>query len=220
MPLARQAQTLDPVQQAHLVAYVAHTAYASCRNLVIVRLSFEGWLRATEIAGVRWRMVMDASGAIVDVLRLEDVATKGRSGRVVRLPPTAVAALVALYHDRPPATRNDFVIRFRKASLDRVIRSQAVQALFHGWYTELRFHGASSHSGRRTGITHAARHLTPPLSLRDVQIRAGHTTIATTQRYIDPNPEADQALARLSMIRPVMVKAGLRSLDVRAKAAR
>lgn len=222
MALARQAQTLDPVQQANLVGYVAHAPYAPARNVVIVRLSFEGWLRATEIAGVRWRMLMDASGSIVDVLRLEDAATKGRSGRVVRLPPTAVAALVALYDERPPMTVNAFVVHFRKASLDPVIRSQAVQALFHGWYQALHFHGATSHSGRRTGITHAARNLAPPMSLRDVQIRAGHTTIATTQRYIDPNPEADRQLALLSMIRPVMVKASIRPLDAagRAEAAR
>jgi integrase len=218
MPLRRQAQTLDPVQQANLVAYVAKTPYAPARNVVIVRLSFEGWLRAKEIACVRWRMVMDASGQLVDVLRLEDAASKGHSGRVVRLPPTAVTALWALYDDAPPATPDAFVVRFRKASLDPVIRSQAVQALFHGWYAALRFHGASSHSGRRTGITHAARHLTPPMSLRDVQIRAGHTNIATTQRYIDPNPEADRGLAMLSMIgRPVMAKAGFRSVEVNAR---
>lgn len=220
MALARQAKTLNSAQQSNLVAHVAESLYAALRNVVIVRLSFEGWLRACEIAGVRWRMLVDASGAIVDVLRLEDTASKGRSGRVLRLPATTLAALEALYDEAPPRTLDAFVVRFHGASIDPVNRSHTVQALFRKWYRALHFYGATSHSGRRTGITHAARHLTPPLSLRDVQIRAGHTTIATTQRYIDPNPEADQALAQLSMIRPVMVKAGLRSLDARAKVAR
>jgi integrase/recombinase XerD len=191
------------------MAHVARTPYAPARNVVIVRLSYEAWLRAKEIAGVRWRMVMDAQGRLVDVLRLEDRAAKGRSGRVLHLPPTCAAALEDLYADTPPAAPDTFIVRFRKRSLDAVVRSQAVQALFREWYADLGFHGASSHSGRRTGITTAARSLGAGMSLRDVQLRAGHTNIGTTQRYIDPNPEADRALARLSMIKPVMVKATL-----------
>ncbi len=209
MPLQRQANTLTHVQRAHLEAYVARTPYAPARNLAIVRLSFEAWLRATEIGGLRWRMVTDISGHLVDVLRLEDRASKGRSGRVIHLAPTTVAALERVYDEAPPGDLDAFVLRFRKASIDPVVRSHVIQVLFRGWYRALRFHGASSHSGRRTGITTAARSLGPGMSLRDVQLRAGHTSIATTQRYIDPNPEADRALARLSMIRPVMVKAAL-----------
>lgn len=209
MALTRQAKTLDSIQQAHLLAYAAGTAYAPKRNVVIVRFSYEAWLRAKEIAGVRWRMVMDAQGRLVDVLRLEDTASKGRSGRVLHLSSTCAAALADLYADAPPAAPDTFIVRFRKASLDLVIRSQAVQALFREWYDDLGYAGASSHSGRRTGITMAARSLGPGMSLRDVQLRAGHTNIGTTQKYIDPSPEADRQLARLSMIKPVMAKAGL-----------
>jgi integrase/recombinase XerD len=166
-------------------------------------------------------MVRDAQGRPDDVLRLEDGASKGRSGRVLHLSSTCAAALADLYDEWPPATLDAFVLRFRKASRDPVIRSQAVQALFRAWYAALRFHGASSHSGRRTGITTAARSLGPGMSLRDVQLRAGHTHIGTTQRYIDPNPDADRALARLSMIPLVMAKAGGRSVtSVRAGGAR
>jgi integrase/recombinase XerD len=161
-------------------------------------------------------MVMDVGGHLVDVLRLEDTASKGRSGRVVRLPPTAIAALEALHDAAPPTSPDAFIVRFHNASIDPVIRSQAVQALFRAWYTAMHFHGASSHSGRRTGITHAARSLGPGMSLRDVQMRAGHTNIGTTQKYIDPNPDADRQLAMLSMIRPVMAKAALGSV-VRAE---
>lgn len=210
MSLTRQAKTLDEVQQAALLAHVARMEYAPARNVVIVRLSFEAWLRAKEIACARWRMVMDVSGRLVDVLRLEDRASKGRSGRVLRLSPTAFASLETLYDAAPPPGPDAFIVRFRKYSLDPVTRSQAVQALFRAWYRALGFRGATSHSGRRTGITKAARNLGPQMSLRDVQLRAGHTKIATTQRYIDPNPEADLALAMLSMIRPVMLRAALR----------
>jgi integrase/recombinase XerD len=63
--------------------------------------------------------------------------------------------------------------------------------MFQRWYRHLGFLGCSSHSGRRTFITGAARKIsTVRGSLRGVQLIAGHTNLRTTQRYIEPNPEA------------------------------
>jgi len=46
--------------------------------------------------------------------------------------------------------------------------------------------GCSSHSGRRTFITNAAKKISSVGgSLRDVQMLAGHSSLAVTQRYIE-----------------------------------
>ena len=68
---------------------------------------------------------------------------------------------------------------------------QAIVNMFHRWYRHLGFSGCSSHSGRRTFITNAARKIsTAGGSLKDVQELAGHSNLRTTQRYIDANPDA------------------------------
>ena len=58
--------------------------------------------------------------------------------------------------------------------------------------------GCSSHSGRRTFITRAARLVHKAGgSLRDVQLLAGHRSIQTTQRYIDGDSDAQRKLVSL-----------------------
>ena len=57
------------------------------------------------------------------------------------------------------------------------------------------FTGVSSHSGRRTFVTKAARSVFGVGgSLRDVQYLAGHASLQMTQRYVDCNPEAQRKL--------------------------
>lgn len=51
--------------------------------------------------------------------------------------------------------------------------------------------GCWSHSGRQTFITSAAKKIsTGGGSLHDVQMMAGHSSLAVTQRYIEGDSEA------------------------------
>lgn len=58
--------------------------------------------------------------------------------------------------------------------------------------------GCLSHSGRREFITNAVRkNSTVGCSLRNVQMLAGHSSLAVTQRYIDGDSEARKKIVDL-----------------------
>ena len=69
---------------------------------------------------------------------------------------------------------------------------------FRDAYRAIGVDGCSSHSGRRTFITRAARLVHKAGgSLRDVQILAGHRSIQTTQRYIDGDTDVQRKLVAM-----------------------
>ena len=66
--------------------------------------------------------------------------------------------------------------------------------LFLNIYRAAGFEGASSHSGRRTFITELA---SKGVSVRVLAELAGHSSIQTTQSYIDVNPQQMSAAVEL-----------------------
>ena len=69
---------------------------------------------------------------------------------------------------------------------------------FRKVYKALGLEGCSSHSGRRTFITNAARKVSSVEgSLRDVQLLAGHKSLNMKQRYVEANTQAQRALVKL-----------------------
>ncbi len=69
---------------------------------------------------------------------------------------------------------------------------------FKRLYRTLGFDGCSSHSGRRTFITGAARKVSVAGgSLRDVQQLAGHASLQTTRRYVEGGTDAKRRLVAM-----------------------
>jgi integrase/recombinase XerC len=78
------------------------------------------------------------------------------------------------------------------------LSAAAVQLWFHRLYKSLGLAGCSSHSGRRTFITRAARKVSEAGgSLRDVQQLAGHASLAMTQSYIEGDTAAKRRVVAL-----------------------
>jgi integrase/recombinase XerD len=157
-----------------------------------VLLSLKAGLRAAEIAQLEWAMVLEASGRVSSSIEIDDRIAKKGSGRRVPMHPDLQDALTALLRRTEPSGR---VIRSIRGD---GMQPNSIVNWFAVLYRELGFDGCSSHSGRRTFITQAAR-LTHKAggSLRDVQLLAGHRSIETTQRYIDGDTDAQRKLVAL-----------------------
>jgi integrase len=162
------------------------------RNRLIVLLSIKAGLRAAEIAKLTWDMVLGAGGEIGAVLELQDQAGKKGSGRSI---PLHVDLRKALAVVRQSTIDGGPVIRSERGG---PMTPLSIVVWFSRAYEALGFDGCSSHSGRRTFITRAARLVHKAGgSLRDVQLLAGHRSIQTTQRYIDGDSDVQRRLISL-----------------------
>lgn len=186
----KQAKVLSAEQLSDLLLFAETTRHPH-KNRVIVLLSAKAGLRAAEISNLTWQMVCNADGQIGNLIELHDAAAKKRHGRTIPIHPDLQAALVMLLQFR----KGNYVISSE--------RSQKMQPLsivvwFNRAFNALDFKGCSSHSGRRTFITQAARLVHKAGgSLRDVQMLAGHRSIQTTQRYIDGDTDAQRKLVAM-----------------------
>jgi integrase len=193
--LGKQAKVLTEGQIKAALGAVAERRYPE-RDRVMVLLSVRAGLRAKEIAMVRWGMVTDAEGNVGEALHLVNGASKGkRGGRTVPLNKELRAALLALKALHPGAEAADRVIHSER---DLGMSAGSVQVWFHRLYASLGFAGASSHSGRRTFVTRCAKKIVEAGgSLKDVQELAGHSSLSTTQRYIQGDTEAKRKVVDL-----------------------
>ena len=189
----KQAKTLSAAQIKTALAYLATTRNAE-RDLVMFLLSVRAGLRACEIAGATWHMVMDSEGAVADVLAVEDRIAKKKAGRTIPLANDLKVALQALHGKRNPAPSDRIIYSERREGMSA---ATVAQRFFH-LYARLGFTGCSSHSGRRTFLTNCARKISlVGGSLRDVQMLAGHADLTTTSAYIEADPEAARKVVNI-----------------------
>src|SRR3954447_22522863 len=188
----KQAKILSDTDLQDLLVYATTRRYPH-RNVVIVLLSVKAGLRAGEIAKLTWDMVLDPRGEVGTVIELHDRAAKKRSGRLIPIHSELRKALTGW---RLMTGSTGPVIRSKRGK--GAMRPISIVMWFATAYRALGLGGCSSHSGRRTFITRAARSVHKAGgSLRDVQLLAGHRSIQTTQRYIDGDSDAQRRLVSL-----------------------
>ena len=197
MGLGKQAKVLTRPQIEVVTSYLSRKRNG-LRYQTIFLLSTRAGLRAKEISDLTWSMVLGSDGELSPLINLTNSASKGQSGRIIPINKTLLTHLSQLYEVervKRGFTTDNRIIRTERSNSTT---PQVIVNLFKGWYTELGFVGCSSHSGRRTFITNAARKIsTVGGSLRDVQFLAGHSSLQTTQRYIEGDTQAQVKIVDL-----------------------
>lgn len=196
MALTRQAKTVTNGEFKRLLDHASRTRNPE-RDSVMVLLSFKAGLRAKEIAQLTWSMVTTATGELADVIALTNKASKGKNGgREIPMHPLLFQALSTLRDVVGDKARPERAVIYSERA--RSMSPETVRLWFFEQYRRLGMRGASSHSGRRTFLTAAARKAGEAGgSLRDVQALAGHKDLSSTQRYIEESKNAKRKLVNL-----------------------
>ena len=183
MPLTKQAKTMNQTMEKSILNHLENTRHP-LRNKVIFLLSVKAGLRAKEIAQLKWSMLTDANGNLADSINLVNTVAKGKhGGRVIPSNKDLQTALVVLKTEMGGQVRPETTV----ISSERggPMSPITITNWFFNLYKELGLEGCSSHSGRRTFATRAAKAIIGAGgSLKDVQELMGHSSLAMTQRYI------------------------------------
>jgi integrase/recombinase XerD len=189
----KQAKVISQKQEKVVLDYLK-SRWSPERDRAMFLCSIKAGLRAQEIARLTWRMVLNSENEVGDCIALENTASKGNSGRTIHMNASLKDALQELY--KRSDTRPDSPVF--KSVRNGAMSPRTVTMWFLELYGDLGMAGCSSHSGRRTFITRAANKIIEAGgSLRDVQQLAGHTSLQTTQAYIEGNSAAKQKVVDL-----------------------
>lgn len=187
------AKVLRPAEVHKLLKHVCGQRYPD-RARVIILLSFRAGLRACEISGLRWSMLLASNQKVGSQLTITTSIAKGRSSRRIPIHPELKAALISLHNLANKPTDGPVILSERKCQM----KPGSIVNWFRVAYDALGLEHCSSHSGRRTFITTGARLLAKSGgSLRDIQELAGHRSLTTTERYIEGDRDAQRRLINL-----------------------
>lgn len=191
--MGTSAKVLGAGDVRRLISHVRKRRH-SARDYVMVLLSFRAGLRAGEIAGLDWTMVLRPNGDVGFEIDIGSKIAKYGSGRRIPLNPELRRAMMKLHRIYSYPLRGPVINSERGGHMT----AKGIVNWFGEVYGDLGMDGCSSHSGRRTFITRSARLLAKAGgSLRDVQELAGHRSLTTTERYIQGDRDAQRKLVRL-----------------------
>ena len=198
MGVGKQSKTLNKSQIKMVGEYLLSNRYG-LRDQTIFYFSIKCGLRSKEISHLKWWMVMDSDGSVGNYLNLPNSSSKGKSGRVVPLNKDLKKNLEMMLDEHRTLSDFDpqtsFIVRTERS---KSTSPQSIVNMFQRWYGNLELVGCSSHSGRRTFITETSKKISMVGgSLRDIQMMVGHSSLQTTQRYIESDSECQRRVVDL-----------------------
>lgn len=139
--MSQPARVLEEADVRRLLKHVRSHRHAT-RNHVMVLLSFKAGLRACEIAGLEWPMVLRPDGRLDRHISVARQIAKNGSPRRVPVNPELSVALTRLHVSMARPRKGAVVQSERGAKM----RPRSVVNWFAATYAELGLAGCSSHS--------------------------------------------------------------------------
>lgn len=189
----KQAKVLTEAELKKVIKVCSLTRHAD-RNRFIVYLSVLSGMRAIEIANLKVKNIVSPTNDILDEIVLDKTQTKGNKTQTVFVG-KALKREIARYLGKFPnllKNKEGSLIRTQKGKTT----SGTIQYIFKNIYELANIPNATSHSGRRSFITNLSE---KGVSVRVIQELARHSSLQTTQRYIDVSvPKLKNAVDLLS----------------------
>lgn len=186
-----QAKTLSESELKIVLAVIAQGRNPD-RNRIMVLLSHYGGMRVGEIAALQIPDVINPAGNVNDEIRLTPEQTKGSKSRVVMVSEKLKREIINYTRALKITYQPGPFIRSQKTRTG--FSSNSLGQEFKKIYQRAGLVGATSHSGRRSFITHLAA---KGVGVRVLMSLAGHKSISTTQVYIDFNDQMKKQAVNL-----------------------
>ena len=196
----KQARVLNEKELNLLLLYI-NTRKHAARDRAIVLMTFFAGMRIGEVAATKIKDVLANDGTVKHEINLTAEQTKGRHARTVVLADKlrreiqtylqtrfSTKELIALtysdYSNKPLFATQ------KRAGFDANTLTYTMTML----YKAAGLNGASSHSGRRSFLTHLSAKAVP---LKVLMTLVGHRQAQTTMRYIDVTTDMKRAAVAL-----------------------
>jgi len=188
-----QAKTLTAREMKQLLDSVAANAMAA-RNRCMLLITHLAMARCCEVAALTLGDVLEAAGAVRSEVRLAAQQTKGGHARTLYINSRLqreISRYIATLDTERVAQRD---ARLFTSKNGRDFNANTACQAMNAIYRRANIEGATSHTGRRTGITKLANQ---GVSVRLLASLVGHRSINTTMRYIDVNDEIKRSAIEL-----------------------
>ena len=187
-----QAKTLTTAVIERLLTHINTRKYAA-RNRSLMLLTHWAGLRIGEVACLRWSDVTNSDGQVKDEIRLLPDMTKCRHARTVFVSAKLKAELQA-YAAQATWVDRSYPFFASQKSIKTGFSANSLAQTFALIYGGAGLEGASSHSGRRTFLTHLANQ---GIAIHLLKTLAGHRSISTTAAYLYSSPSQLKAAVEL-----------------------
>jgi integrase/recombinase XerD len=196
----KQARTLNEKELNLLLLYI-NTRKHAARDRAIVLMTYWGGMRIGEVAATKLKDVLANDGSVKHEINLTAEQTKGKYSRTVVLA-DKLRKEIQTYLQTRFDTKQLIALTYSEHINKPLFATQKSEGFSANTltytmtmlYKAAGLNGASSHSGRRSFLTHLSSKSVPLKVLMEL---AGHRQAQTTMRYINVTSDMKRAAVEL-----------------------